>query len=150
MTRFLKELIEKNVKLIDDNNWRQLFINAYDEALTTAEVLELHNMLFEADIVDSTPIRNELLFQHIKANLDFVRDKYKLNAADPKDMTVADTHAAQFLRVYLNNTFGFPEREALHFMWDNQISLGITLEPVDRTSGQHMITNYKIHYDGLS
>ena len=150
MTRFLKELIEKHVKLIDDNNWRQLFIEAYDDALTTAEVLELHNMLFEADIVDSTPIRNELLFEHIKANLDFVRDKYKLNAADPNDMKVADTYAAQFLRVYLNNTFGFLEREALEFMRDNQRAFGITLEPTDKSNGQRAIANYKIHYDGLS
>ena len=150
MTKFLKHLIEKHVNLIDSNNWRQLFIEAYDDALTTAEVIELHNMLLEADIVDSTPVRNELLFEHIKLNLDFVRDKYRLDGADPDNMTVADSYAAQFLRVYMNNTFGFSERETLDFMWDNQKALGITLEPVNRTVGQHMITNYKIHYDGLS
>lgn len=147
MTKFLKHLIEKHVNLIDSNNWRQLFIEAYDDALTTAEVLELHNMLFKADIVDSTPIRNELLFEHIKANLDFVRDKYMLNAADPNNMTVADTYAAQFLRVYLNNTFGFTEREALEFMRDNQQSLGITLELTDKKIGQGGLHNYIIHYE---
>ena len=144
MTKFLKDLIEKHVNLIDSNNWRQLFIEAYDEALTTAEVIELHNMLLEADIVDSTQIRNDLLFEHMKSNLDFVRDKYKL---DPNRLTVADTHAAQFLRIYMNNTFGFSEREAIQFMWDNQRSFGIKLEPVDRTYGQHMLTNYKIQYE---
>lgn len=147
MTNGLKEFIEHNIDLVDNSDWKKLFIEAYDDALTTAEVLELHNILFEADIVDSTLIRNELLFEHIKSNLDFVRDKYKFNAADPNNMTVADTYAAQFLRVYLNNTFGFPEREALEFMRDNQQALGITLEPVDRTRGQHMLTNYKIHYE---
>ena len=150
MTRFLKELIEKHVNLIDNNNWRQLFIEAYDEALTTAEVLELHNMLLEADIVDSTQIRNDLLYEYISENINFVRDKYLKNAADPNDMKVADAYAAQFLRVYLNNTFGFLQDAVLYFMWANQQALGITLEPVDGQHGQSGIINYKIHYDGLS
>lgn len=147
MTRFLKELIEKHANLLDSNNWRQLFIEAYEEALTTAEVIELHNMLLVAGIVDSTQIRNDLLFEYIKNNLDFVRDKYKL---DPNRLTVSDTYAAQFLRIYMNNTFGFSATETLHFMWDNQVALGITLEPVNKSSGQQGIANYKITYDGLS
>ena len=71
MTNTLKGFIEINIELIDNNNWRQLFINAYDNALMTAEVLDLHNILLEADIFDSTNVRNELLFDHIKeSNLD--------------------------------------------------------------------------------
>lgn len=150
MTRFLKDLIEQNVDLIDTNNWRQLFIEAYNEALTTAEVLELHNMLLEAGIVDSTQIRNDLLYEYISENINFVRDKYLKNAADPNDMKISDSYAAQFLRTYLNNTFGFTELEALNFMWDTQKSLGIKLSINDRKAGQLSIVNYRIHYDGLS
>lgn len=150
MTRFLKELIEKNVDLVDTNNWRQLFIEAYDEALTTAEVIDLHNILLEADIIDSTQIRNDLLYDYILENINFVKAKYLRNAADLNNMTVADTYASKFLRIYLNNTFGFSERETLEFMRDNQKGLGITLEKTNRTTGQGGLHNYIIHYDGLS
>ena len=144
MTNGLKEFIENNIKLIDDNNWRQLFINAYDECLMTTEVQDLHKILLEADIFDSTQLRNDLLFEHIKLNLDFVRSKYKVN---PDDIRVIDTYAAQFLRYYLNNTFGFYEGQALQFMWENQRALGITLEKAARAPGQGSINNYMIHYE---
>ena len=150
MTNVLKEFIETNIELIDANNWRKLFINAYEEALMTSEVLELHNILMESDIIDSTSIRNELLYEYIAENINFIRDKYLKNAADPNEMRVVDCYAAQFLRAYLNNTFGIPEQEALEFMRDNQRALGITMEPTDKTNGQRGITNYKIYYDGLS
>ena len=147
MTNVLKEFIEKNIKLVDDNNWRQLFTNAYDDCLMTSEMQDLHQLLLEADIFDSTQLRNDLLFEHIKLNLDFVRDKYKLNAADPNEMRVIDCYAAQFLRHYLNNTFGFYEGQALQFMWENQRALGITLEKSSRAPGQGSVDNYMIHYE---
>ena len=150
MTNELKSFIEKNVKLIDDNNWRQLFINAYEDALMTSEVLELHNILLEANITDSTSLRNDLLYEYIADNINFVRDKYLKNAADPNDMRVVDSYVVQFLRRYLNNTFGVPEQEAVQFIWYNQTPLGIRLEPTEKTNGQYGIKNYIIHYDGLS
>ena len=74
MTNNLKEFIEHNVDLVDNNDWRNLFIKAYDECLMTSEMQDLHKILLEADIFDSTQLRNDLLFEHIKLNLDFVLD----------------------------------------------------------------------------
>ena len=144
MTNGLKEFIEHNIDLIDSNDWEKLFIKAYDEYLMTLEVRDLHDMLLTSGIVDSTDIRNELLFEYLKMALDFVRSKYKVNR---DDIRVQDTYAAQFLRHYLNNTFGFYEGQALQFMWENQRALGVTLEKASRAPGQGSIDNYMIHYE---
>ena len=101
-------------------------------------------MLLTSGIVDSTDIRNELLFEYLKMTLDFVRLKYKVN---PDDIRVIDTYAAQLLRHYLNNTFGFYEGQALQFMWENQRALGVTLDKASRAPGQGNIDNYLIHYE---
>ena len=144
MTNILKQFVEKNIELIDDNNWRQLFINAYDEALMTSEVRGLHNMLLTSGIVDSTDIRNDLLFEYLKKTLDSVKSRYRDN---PNNIGVIDTYAAELLRHYLNNTFGFYESEALQFIWKNQRALGVTLEKASRAPGQGSISNYMIHYN---
>lgn len=144
MTNFLKEFIEQRAHLLDDNNFRQLFIEAYGEALTTAEVQELHRMLFEADIIDSTQIRNELLYKTIEENLEIIRLRHPVDL-NSSDMKVSEVNAARFLRTYLNNTFGFTELEALEFMRDNQKSLNIRLIPTTRV-GQSGIINYHIEY----
>ena len=50
MTKVLKEFIEQRGNLLDDNNFKQLFLDAYGEDLMTSEVQELHEMLLDADI----------------------------------------------------------------------------------------------------
>lgn len=144
MTNALKEFIEHNIDLIDNNEWKKLFIKAYDECLLTSEVQDLHHMLLTLRIVDSTNIRNELLFEYLNMHLDFVRSKYKVT---PDDIRVIDTYAVQFLRYYMNNTFGFYEGQVLQYMWENQKELGIMLEKASRAPGQGSIDNYMIHFE---
>ena len=145
MTRVLKEFIEKHAHLLDDDNFKQLFLEAYGEALMTSEVQELHNMLLEADIIDSTQLRSELLYKLIEDNLEIIRLRHPtdLNAGG---MLVIETNAVQFLRRFLNNTFGFTELEALEFMRDNQKSLNIRLTPTQKAPGQAGFINYHIEY----
>ena len=145
MTKVLKEFIEQRGHLLDDNNFMQLFLEAYGEALMTSEVQELHNMLLEADIIDSRQIRSELLYKVIEENLELIRLRHPtdLNTAE---MAYSEVNAARFLRHYLNNTFGFTELEALEFMRDNQKSLDIRLTPTEKVSGQAGFINYHIEY----
>lgn len=145
MTKDLKEFIEKRSHLLDDNNFRQLFLEAYGEALMTSEVQELHNMLLEADIIDSTQIRNELLYKVIEENLELIRLRHPVDL-NTAEMLVRETNAVAFLRYFLNNTFGFTELEALEFMRDNQKSLDIRLTPTQKASGQAGFVNYHIEY----
>ena len=145
MTRALKEFIEKRAYLLDDNNFKQLFLEAYGEALMTSEVQELHNMLLEADIIDSTQIRNELLYKLIEDNLEIIRLRHPVDL-NTDEMLVIETNASLFLRHFLNNTFGFTELEALEFMRDNQKSLDIRLTPTQKVSGQAGFINYHIEY----
>ena len=145
MTRVLKEFIEKRAHLLDDDNFKQLFLEAYEEALMTSEVQELHRMLLEADIIDSTQIRNELLYKVIEENLEFVRLRHPVDL-NTGEMLVRETNAIAFLRYFLNNTFGFYEGEVLEFLRDNQASLHIKLTPTDRQPGQGGYTNYHIEY----
>ncbi len=145
MTIVLKEFIEQRGHLLDDNNFRQLFLEAYGEALMTSEVQELHYMLLEADIIDSTQIRNELLYKVIEENLEIIRLRHPTDL-NSEDMAYSEVNAARFLRHYLNNTFGFYEGEALQFMWDNQENLDIKLTPTDKISGQGGFINYHIEY----
>lgn len=145
MTKFLKEFIEQHAHLLDDSNFRQLFLDAYDEALTTGEVRELHGMLLEADIIDSTQIRNELLYKTIEENLEIIRLRHPVDL-NSDNMKVVETNAVGFLRTFLNNCFGFYEGEAVQFMWDNQSDLDIKLTPTNRASGQAGFTNYHIEY----
>lgn len=145
MTKDLKEFIEKRGHLLDDNNFKQLFLEAYGEALTTAEVQELHNMLLEADIIDSTQIRNECLYKVIEENLELIRLRHPTDL-NTGEMLVRETNAVVFLQYYLNNTFGFTELEALEFMRDNQKTLDIRLTPTQKVSGQAGFINYHIEY----
>lgn len=145
MTKALKEFIEQRGHLLDDNNFKQLFLDAYGEALMTSEVQELHEMLLEADIVDSTQIRNELLYKVIEETLELIRLRHPTDL-NTDEMAYSEVNAARFLRHYLNNTFGFYEGEALRFMWDNQENLDIKLTPTDKISGQGGFVNYHIEY----
>jgi hypothetical protein len=145
MTKALKEFIEKRGQLLDDNNFKQLFLDAYGECLMTSEVQELHNMLLEADIIDSTQIRSELLYKLIEDNLEIIRLRHPVDL-NTGEMLVIETNAVKFLRYFLNNTFGFTELEALEFMRDNQKSLDIRLTPTQKVSGQAGFTNYHIEY----
>ena len=145
MTKALKEFIEKRAHLLDDNNFRQLFLEAYGEALMTSEVQELHKMLLEAGIIDSTQIRNELLYKLNEDNLEIIRLKHPVDL-NTEEMLVIETNAVQFLRNFLNNTFGFYEGEALELMRDNQKNLHIKLTPTQRVSGQGGYINYHIEY----
>ena len=145
MTNDLKNFIEQRAKLLDDNNFGQLFLEAYGESLMTSEVQELHKMLLEADIIDSTQIRNELLYKVIEENLEHIRLRHPVDL-NTGEMLVRETNAVAFLRFYLNNTFGFYEGEVLEFLRDNQASLHIKLTPTDRHPGQGGYTNYHIEY----
>lgn len=145
MTKDLKEFIEKRGHLLDDNNFKQLFLDAYGEALMTSEVQELHQMLLDADIIDSTQIRNELLYKVIEENLELIRLRHPVDL-NTGGMRVVETNAVQFLRHFLNNAFGFYEGEALELMRDNQKNLHIRLIPTDKVSGQGGYINYHIEY----
>lgn len=144
MTRALKEFIESHASLLDTHDWEKLFIEAYDENLLTSEVRELHEMLLTADIVDSTNIRTKLLLEYIHAALDNAKSKYVDLSFE--NLRVVDSYAVQFLRCYLNNTFGFHESEALELMYYNQKTLGILLTDTSKNSGQRGINNYVITY----
>lgn len=145
MTKALKEFIEQRGHLLDDNNFKQLFLDAYGEALMTSEVQELHNMLLEANIIDSTQIRNELLYKIIEDNLEIIRLRHPVDL-NTGEMLVIETNAVQFLRHFLNNTFGFYEGEALELMRDNQKNLHIKLTPTAKVPGQGGYINYHIEY----
>jgi hypothetical protein len=148
MTNTLKEFIEKRVHLLDENNFRQLFLEAYGESLMTSEVQELHNMLLESDIIDSTEIRNECLYKVIEENLEFIRLRHPTDL-NTRGMSVAETYVIQFLRRYLNNCFGFLEGQAVQFMVENQDSLNIRLRKVTQgpaAMGAGMYSNYHIEY----
>lgn len=148
MTRALKEFIEQRGHLLDDNNFRQLFLEAYGEALMTSEVQELHEMLLDADIIDSTQIRNECLYKVIEENLEFIRLRHPTDL-NTGGMSVAETYVIQFLRRYLNNCFGFLEGQAVQFMVENQKSLNIKLRKVTQgpaAMGAGMYSNYHIEY----
>ena len=129
MTKVLKEFIEKRGHLLDDNNFKQLFLDAYGESLMTSEVQDLHIMLLDADIIDSTQIRNECLYKVIEDNLEFIRLRHPTDL-NTVGMSVAETYVIQFLRRYLNNCFGFSEGQAVQFMVENQDSLHIRLRKV--------------------
>ena len=148
MTRALKEFIEKRAYLLDDDNFRQLFLEAYGEALMTSEVQELHEMLLDADIIDSTQIRNECLYKVIEENLEFIRLRHPTDL-NTSGMSVAETYVIQFLRRYLNNCFGFLEGQAVQFMVENQDSLNIKLRKVTHgpaAMGAGIYSNYHIEY----
>ena len=139
MTNVLKKFVEDHIDLIESNNYRKLFMLAYEDALLTSEVLDLHNMLLDAGIYDSTSLRNDLLYEVLKENFDFAR-KHK---DDPR---VCDKFLIQFLRQYLTNTFGFTERETIEFVLYNQAPLKIKLGSM-RQFGQSGIFNYTITYE---
>lgn len=148
MTKVLKEFIEQHVHLIDDNNFKQLFLDAYDESLMTSEVEELHIMLLDADVIDSTQIRNDLLYDMIEENLEFIRLRHPTDL-NTNNMSIAETYVVQFLRRYLNNCFGFLEGQAVRFMVENQKSLNIKLRKVTQgpaALGQGPYANYHIEY----
>ena len=126
MTKVLKEFIEQRGNLLDDNNFKQLFLDAYGEDLMTSEVQELHEMLLGADIIDSTQIRKECLYKVIEENLKLIRLRHPTDL-NTSEMSVAETYVIQFLRRYLNNCFGFLEGQAVQFMVENQDSLNIKL-----------------------
>ena len=148
MTKVLKEFIEERGHLLDDNNFKQLFLDAYGEALMTSEVQELHEMLLDADIIDSTEIRNECLYKVIEENLEFIRLRHPTDL-NTGGMSVAETYVIQFLRRYLNNCVGFLEGQAVQFMVENQKSLNIKLRKVTQgpaAFGQGPYLNYHIEY----
>lgn len=143
MTKVLKEFIENNIELIENNDWRQLFINAYNDCLLTSEVQDLHNILLTTDVVDSTQLRNDLLYETITENLRSLERLHNRTV----NLSMKDKYIVQFLRVYLNNTFGFSEHEAVQFVYENQANFGITLLPFDRVNGQSGIRNYEIIFE---
>lgn len=148
MTKVLKEFIEQRGHLLDDNNFKQLFLDAYGESLMTSEVQDLHIMLLDADIIDSTQIRNECLYKVIEDNLEFIRLRHPTDL-NTGGMSVAETYVIQFLRRYLNNCFGFSEGQAVQFMVENQDSLHIRLRKVTQgpaAMGAGIYSNYHIEY----
>lgn len=147
MTKDLKSFIETNIDLIDTNNWEKLFMRAYIDILMTSEIIDLHNMLLEAGLFDSTELRNELLYEEISKNLKHVKKIHNNNVNLSMRDKMRDKYVVQFLRTYLNNTFGFTESEAVQLMYDNQNNLGIKLLPFDRVKGQTGIQNYEIVFE---
>lgn len=148
MTKALKEFIEQRGHLLDDNNFRQLFLEACGESLMTSEVQELHQMLLDADIIDSTQIRNDCLYKVIEENLEFIRLRHPTDL-NTGGMSIAETYVIQFLRRYLNNCFGFLEGQAVQFMVENQNSLNIKLRKVTQgpaAMGAGNYPNYHIEY----
>lgn len=134
--------IESNIDLIEQKRWRDLFVLAYDEHLRTREVQEIHEVLREADLFDSTDLRNALLFEYLKYYFDDLRIMVKDIPYDER--SVVQTYAAQFVRHYLNNTFGFTEPETIEFMRHNQKLLNIKLVPVNKTGAN---VNYIIQFE---
>ena len=147
MTKDLKSFIETNIDLIDTNNWEKLFMRAYIDILMTSEIIDLHNMLLEAGLFDSTELRNKLLYEGIARNLKHVKNHHNNNVKLSVRDSMRDKYVVQFLRTYLNNTFGFTESEAVQLMYDNQNNLGIVLLPFDRVNGQTSIRNYEIVFE---
>ena len=92
----------------------------------------------ESGVFDSTQLRNDLLYELIEENL---------NIAKNQDAAVKNRYVVQFLRYYLNNTFGFYEGEAIQMMYDNQRNLGILLTPANRVAGQGGFVNYLITFE---
>lgn len=139
MTTVLKKFIWENMSLIESNDFEELFMRAYNKYLLTSEVRELHTMLLDANIVDSSGIRNMLLYDTIDKHLDDA-------AADRKTRGPAlnNLYLAHFLRYYLNNAFGFTEAEAMEFVRDNQKQFRIKLTPVD---SNHAFINYEIEFN---
>ena len=134
--------IESNIDLIEAKRWRVLFVLAYEVHLRTREVQEIDEVLREADLFDSVDLRNSLLFEYLKYYLDDLRILVKDTPYE--DRSTHQTYVAQFLRYYLNNTFGFTEPEAIEFMRDNQKLLNIKLVPLNKTGAN---VNYIIHFE---
>ena len=137
-----QQFIEDNIDLIEQKRWRQLFVLAYDEHLRTREVQEIDMVLREADLFDSTDLRNTLLFEYLEYYLDDLKIMVKDIPYDER--SVVQTYAAQFVRHYLNNTFGFTEPGTLEFMHYNQKLFGIKMKPLNMGGGN---VNYIIDFE---
>lgn len=142
MFNMTQQFIEDNIDLIEQKRWRQLFVLAYEEHLRTREVQEIDEVLRTADVFDSVDLRTTLLFEYLRYYLDDLKIIVKDIPYDER--SVVQTYAAQFLRHYLNNTFGFTEPEAIEFMRDNQKLFGITMKPLN-ISGANV--NYIIDFE---
>lgn len=134
--------IESNIDLIEEERWRDLFVLAYEVHLRTREVQEIDQILREADLFDSTDLRSTLLFEYLQYYLDELRIMVK--DIPYEDRSTHQVYVAQFLRYYLNNTFGFTEPGTIEFMRYNQKLLNIKLVPVNKTGAN---VNYIIQFE---
>ena len=140
MLNMTKKFIREHKDLIEAASWKQFFIEAYEASLITPVVRELANILEQSGLTNTTHVRSELLYYYINSAL--IAAKIDLDNNGP---SYSNTYAAQFLRRYLNNTFGYLENEAIMFMVDNQVSYKITMTPANDL-GQRGIGNYIITF----
>lgn len=138
MLNTTKKFIEQNIDLLEQKSFRTFFLEAYAQSLTTAEMRELDEILRESGLFDSTQLRNDLLYELVEDNLKIAKNQ---------DPAVKNRYLVQFLRYFLNNTFGFYEGEAVQMIYDNQKNLGILLSPTNQTLGQSGFKNYIINFE---
>lgn len=134
-----RKLLKDLAQHINEGNFEKLFIEADLRNFNWVKIKELHNVLLEAKIFDSTELRNKLLWQKVKAGLKVARFQQD-------DPAMKDKYLVQFIRAYLGSRFGFDEDEVVEFMLTNQEALGIALEP-NIVPGQSSIGNYIILFD---
>lgn len=134
-----RKLLKDFAQQINEENFEELFIEADLRKFNWVQIKELHDVLLEAKVFDSTDLRNKLLWEEVKASL-------KIAELHQNDPAMKDKYLVQFIRAYLGSRFGFDLDEVIEFMLTNQEALGIALEP-NIVSGQSSIGNYIILFD---
>lgn len=134
-----RKLLKDFAQQINEENFEELFIEADLRKFNWVQIKELHDVLFEAKVFDSTDLRNKLLWEEVKASL-------KVAESHQDDPDVKDKYLVQFIRAYLGSRFGFDIDEVVEFMLTNQEALAIALEP-NIVPGQSSIGNYIILFD---
>lgn len=134
-----KDLLKDFSQQINNGEFEELFVEADVRAFTSSQMMELHHILLNANIIDSTDIRNKLLFEDAKMSL-------KAAEMHQDDPAMKDKYLVQFIRAYLGGRYGFELSEVIQFMIDNQEALGVALEP-NIVPGQFSIGNYIILFD---
>lgn len=130
----IKKLLKDFAQQINEGNFEALFVEAELRKFNYIQIKELHDVLLEAEVFDSTALRNKLLWEKVKTNL-------KVAEMHQDDPAMKDKYIVQFIRAYLGSRYGFELSEVIQFMIDNQDALGIVLMP-DTVPGQSSIGNY--------
>ena len=140
MNAMTKKFILEHKTLIEQSDWKQLFLCAYNDSLITPVVAEIAGVLESAGVANTHDVRSNLLYYFINSALVSAKLDYERNGAK-----YSNTYAVQFLRRHLNNLFGFTEDQAIELMLYNQKNYKITMTPygADRINPN----NYKIKFE---